>query len=187
MYQAWSVIAGEQPTTSKWNILGTNDAAFNDGSGIVNAPANPYQAAAKRTTAQTNIANQTTTKVQLSSEDYDTNNNFDSSTNYRYTVPVSGKYKVNWNLPFVDPEGRLTNVVAFIYKNGSELLRCGLTCPAIINIAAYLCLNGSRDIPLTAGDYIELWGYGSTDNSTVFDFCDSNNHAWLSARLESQA
>lgn len=31
-YAPWSVIAGEQPTTSKWNILGTNDAGFNDGS-----------------------------------------------------------------------------------------------------------------------------------------------------------
>lgn len=28
-YSAWSVTAGEQPTTSYWNILGSNDAAFN--------------------------------------------------------------------------------------------------------------------------------------------------------------
>jgi hypothetical protein len=33
-YSAWSVIAGEQPTAAKWNILGTNDASFNDGTGI---------------------------------------------------------------------------------------------------------------------------------------------------------
>jgi len=33
-YQAWSVVYGEQPTASKWNILGTNDAGFNDGSAI---------------------------------------------------------------------------------------------------------------------------------------------------------
>lgn len=33
-YSAWSVIAGEQPTASKWNQLGTNDASFNDGTGI---------------------------------------------------------------------------------------------------------------------------------------------------------
>src|SRR5690348_2617044 len=33
-YASWSVIAGEQPTTSKWNILGTNDSAFNDGTGF---------------------------------------------------------------------------------------------------------------------------------------------------------
>lgn len=33
-YQAWSVVFGEQPSASKWNILGTNDASFNDGTGI---------------------------------------------------------------------------------------------------------------------------------------------------------
>lgn len=27
---------GEQPSTSKWNILGTNDASFNDGTGLPN-------------------------------------------------------------------------------------------------------------------------------------------------------
>lgn len=29
-YSAWSVVFGEQPTASKWNILGTNDASFDE-------------------------------------------------------------------------------------------------------------------------------------------------------------
>jgi len=33
-YTAWSVVYGEQPSAAKWNILGQNDASFNDGSGI---------------------------------------------------------------------------------------------------------------------------------------------------------
>lgn len=33
-YQAWSVVFGEQPSAAKWNILGTNDASFNDGTGL---------------------------------------------------------------------------------------------------------------------------------------------------------
>lgn len=33
-YQSWSVVYGEQPSAAKWNILGTNDAGFNDGTGI---------------------------------------------------------------------------------------------------------------------------------------------------------
>lgn len=33
-YTAWSVVFGEQPTAAKWNELGENDAAFNDGSGF---------------------------------------------------------------------------------------------------------------------------------------------------------
>ncbi len=33
-YTSWSVVFGEQPSAAKWNILGTNDASFNDGTGI---------------------------------------------------------------------------------------------------------------------------------------------------------
>lgn len=43
-YTSWSVVFGEQPSAAKWNILGTNDASFNDGSGL-NAIANPITAA----------------------------------------------------------------------------------------------------------------------------------------------
>lgn len=35
-YASWTVTAGETPTASKWNILGTNDASFNDGTGFQN-------------------------------------------------------------------------------------------------------------------------------------------------------
>lgn len=35
-YTSWSVVFGEQPSAAKWNILGTNDASFNDGTGIGN-------------------------------------------------------------------------------------------------------------------------------------------------------
>lgn len=33
-YAAWSVVADEQPTAAKWNILGSNDASFNNGNGF---------------------------------------------------------------------------------------------------------------------------------------------------------
>jgi hypothetical protein len=36
-YAAFSVVFGEQPSAAKWNILGSNDASFNDGTGIANA------------------------------------------------------------------------------------------------------------------------------------------------------
>lgn len=40
-YAAWSVVFGEQPSAAKWNILGTNDASFNDGTGIADAAITP--------------------------------------------------------------------------------------------------------------------------------------------------
>lgn len=42
-YTSWSVVFGEQPSAAKWNILGTNDASFNDGSGLNNI-SNPITA-----------------------------------------------------------------------------------------------------------------------------------------------
>lgn len=36
-YASWSVVFGEQPSAAKWNILGTNDASFNDGTGIADS------------------------------------------------------------------------------------------------------------------------------------------------------
>jgi len=33
-YAVFSVVFGEQPSAAKWNILGSNDASFNDGTGI---------------------------------------------------------------------------------------------------------------------------------------------------------
>lgn len=40
-YASWSVVFGEQPSASKWNILGTNDASFNDGTGIAASAITP--------------------------------------------------------------------------------------------------------------------------------------------------
>ena len=119
-YAGWSVVYGEQPSATKWNILGTNDASFNDGTGIaddkviarhladnavetaaikdanVTIPkiVNPYVVKVARSGSQS-IPNITFTKVQLNSESFDLNNNFDSSTNYVYTAPVTGYYFVN--------------------------------------------------------------------------------------------
>lgn len=49
-YSAISFSAGEQPTTAKWNILGSNDSSFNDGTGI---GTNAIAAASLSTTAIT--------------------------------------------------------------------------------------------------------------------------------------
>ena len=52
-YTAWSVVFGEQPSTAKWNILGTNDASFNDGTGIANSTIKPNHLIASASTLNT--------------------------------------------------------------------------------------------------------------------------------------
>lgn len=161
-YTSWSVVFGEQPSAAKWNQLGSNDASFNNGTGIANislsttAIYHPYKFSAYRTAALT--SSNTPTKVNLDTELFDTNNNFDSTTNYRYTVPVSGFY---WFT------GGCNNTVAggpiatYLYKNGS-LLREG-TSAGTSTGGGISVVTGI--FQLTAADYIELYfvgGSGST-------------------------
>jgi hypothetical protein len=106
-------------------------------------------------------ANQTvttgvTTKVILNTETFDTNNNFDSTTNYRFTPTVAGYYQFNGTL-----YGQATTNMAAIYvqisKNGT-LYQYGViqnitvaTLPQGLTINSLIYLNGSTD-------YVELFG-----------------------------
>lgn len=160
-YASWSVVFGEQPSAAKWNILGTNDSSFNDGTGIANiawnttALSNPYKFRARRTSALT-LGSSTFQKMTFNTEDFDTNNNYDNATNYRYTAPVSGFYQFN---AVVHAAGS-TVVVCSLYKNGSEYQRGQQTGPSGANLADL--------VQATAGDYFEIWCfYDGTGAVTV--------------------
>ena len=44
------------------------------------------------------LSSATSTKVQFQTENFDTNNNFDSTTNYRFTPTVAGYYQINYQV-----------------------------------------------------------------------------------------
>ena len=52
-YAAFSVVFGEQPSAAKWNILGSNDASFNDGTGIADGTIKPNHLVTSSSTANT--------------------------------------------------------------------------------------------------------------------------------------
>jgi hypothetical protein len=60
------------------------------------------------------------TKVQFDTEAFDTNSDFDSTTNYRFTPTVAGKYlltaTIAWNAPYEDQK----LMIIHIYKNGAN-------------------------------------------------------------------
>lgn len=66
------------------------------------------------------VTSSTFTKIALNAELFDTNNCFDSTTNYRFTPTVAGYYQVNASMGFT---GTVSRVIIDIYKNGSEYLR----------------------------------------------------------------
>jgi hypothetical protein len=102
------------------------------------------------------IANNTFTKIQFNAEEFDTNSNYDSTTNFRFTPTVAGYYQVNGSASWSFTSG-FSN--ASIYKNGSQFkwgnLVAATTAGCSGAVSALIYLNGSTD-------YIELFTYQSS-------------------------
>jgi hypothetical protein len=60
-YSSWSVVFGEQPSAAKWNILGANDAAFNNGTGLPVANSKSAFVATSETSTTTSFVQLATT------------------------------------------------------------------------------------------------------------------------------
>jgi hypothetical protein len=103
------------------------------------------------------ISNNTWTKVQYNSEEYDTDSAYDNSSNYRFTVPSgkSGKYIFHAML-CVDDMNDQTRVGIKIYKNGSA---DNLTWfQDFASGGVFVTVSTSVTYNLSAGDYIEIYG-----------------------------
>lgn len=108
---------------------------------------------------QTGISSVTFTKVNLNTEEFDTNGCFDNATNYRFTPTVAGYYQFNWLLR--GDGASLTGISSVLRKNGSTVAE-GTYLP--ISSTAQRS-GGSRLIYMNGStDYVELFGYliGST-------------------------
>jgi hypothetical protein len=158
-YAAFSVVFGEQPSAAKWNILGSNDASFNDGTGIANLAtsttsiSNPYKFSTRRTAAA-NTGTGTFAIISFDTELFDTNNNLSSGT---YTVPVNGFYSFEWGV-HASAAGASQTVIASLTVNGVEYARGSR---AISNAAAILGSGGAATIQLTAGNTVAIYAFGT--------------------------
>ena len=91
------------------------------------------------------------TKIVINAEEFDTNNNFDSTTNYRFTPTVAGYYQVSATVQYA---GDATTGAA-IYKNGS-IFKVGHFSSSgqgrASTVSALINFNGSTD-------YVEFYGF----------------------------
>jgi hypothetical protein len=115
------------------------------------------------------ISDATDTKIAFDTEEIDTDNAFDSTTNYRFTVPTgkAGKYKFDL-LVRVDSNtsNDLRTGIARIYKNGS-IFKGSYNNYSTNDIRA-VSFNVSCIADLSVGDYIEAYTNVNTiDNGSV--------------------
>jgi len=117
----------------------------NGGTGVTTIPA----FSASLSTNQTVTAS-TTTKLTFNTEQFDTNSNYDNTTNYRFTPTVAGYYQINVALDLADAGVGTQDVLLRLYKNGAQYLapirrqtgagsEVGITLPQLVS------MNGSTD------------------------------------------
>ena len=115
-----------------------------------------------------NVSDNAITKIQFNSENYDTNNAFDSTTNYRFTVPSGqdGKYFFHVELyPGCTTGDQINTIFLYIYKNGSIISLSGENDPDTVS---NLSMSLATSLDLVAGDYIEFFGQINIGVGTPF-------------------
>lgn len=99
------------------------------------------------------ISTSTWTKIQFDSEDYDTDSEFDSTTNYRFTATNAGYYHIDFAVYM-----KLISSYSVdfrVLKNGTTELFHGQSLKTHSN--GNVVANRSKDVYLTADDYIEFY------------------------------
>lgn len=113
------------------------------------------------------IPTTTVTKIALANEVYDTNSNFDSTTNYRFQPTVAGYYQINLTVMMNAAAGTGGVVIGYIYKNGStyaqvtEWLNTNAT-PLSGSGSILMYLNGSSD-------YVEFYVFQSQGSNQTLN------------------
>jgi hypothetical protein len=92
----------------------------------------------------------TTTKIPFNTKQFDTNSNYDATTNYRFTPTVAGYYQINILLDFADVYTGSQDVLSRLYKNGSQYLQSNRSHTGAGNetglaTAQLVYMNGSTD------------------------------------------
>ena len=142
------------------NVAGTTTLTLPTTSGTILTSANTFGAgtgpafSAYQSSAQS-ISHNSFTKVQFQTENFDTNSNFDNTTNYRYTPTVAGYYFVDARVSF---NSLSQNSFSQILKNGGSESNSPTAIPwaGISNsqstASVLVYMNGSTD-------YLEVWAY----------------------------
>jgi hypothetical protein len=142
---------GATPTTAV-TIDASQNVTFAKGITVGATAAPAFSAYAN---ANTSLSSGVWTKIAFQAEEFDTNNNFDSTTNYRFTPTVAGYYQINACVQ-INGGTVVTQFGTAIYKNGSEYKR---------NIKGDT--NGLYALPVTSLVYFN----GSTDYVEIYSQC----------------
>tara|TARA_Y100001938_G_C8098972_1_gene440167 strand:+ start:3543 stop:4169 length:627 start_codon:yes stop_codon:yes gene_type:complete len=164
--------SADKLTFGKGSTLGTTTSMTFDTNGIMDMPLQP--AVHAHLASNQSVNNTTITKLSLATEVYDRNNDFDSSTNYRFTAPVDGLYLAIASVHTTGTDA--DNLIIYIQKNGGDLFRTRTHASASASMAA----NTTGIALLDANDYLEVFvhhNFGGATNMT-----GSKEYTWFNVQ-----
>jgi hypothetical protein len=122
------------------------------------------------------ITHNTFTKLSCSNEVYDTNNNYDPTTNYRFTPTVAGYYQINGSVALAASSGLCTIAIfkigSIAFSGSAASLITGYT---IVNVSSIVYLNGSNE-------YVELYCYQNS-GGTINTITNSGPYNYFNGAL----
>ncbi len=157
-------------TKGKMYYDNTEGLKVNDGSKWNSIPiaatSKTYSRVRAYLSSDTSISKNTWTKIPFNVENFDSGNEFDNSSNYRFTAVSSGYYQVNARTEITTMyQSSKSYVTIAIYKNGSMYSQGNIN--QIYSIVDEIKIdtrdnnapNVSDIVFLSAGQYIEIWSY----------------------------
>ncbi len=145
------------------NHILTADSAEATGMKWAAASATSGPAFRANRTANYSISQNTHTKVNFNEEDFDTNSNYDSTTNFRFTPTTAGYYKLSFSAGIVGTAGQLMTIN--LYKNGTAYQNgSGFD----ISSQGYGTMSSSDLVYFNgSSDYAEVFAYTSSSGASI--------------------
>jgi len=94
--------------------------------------------------------------LDFATKSFDSTSAVTTGASWKFTAPISGKYRVTLGLTTASFTGASGNgVAAKIYKNAAAYSRLGLELSEA-GVTTYKFISGSDVVELLAGDYIDI-------------------------------
>jgi hypothetical protein len=134
--------------------------------------------------ANQGISTNTSTKIQFNTELLDTNNAYDNSTNYRFTIPSgeSGKYFIYCGYETIVSASNTDYNDIRLYKNGTQTYYSSMNSESLSN-AAFNRFPHKINIvdDCNAGDYFEVYGRIGGSQATSPNIGGGSNRTFFGA------
>jgi len=93
----------------------------------------------------------------------DTNSAYDGLASY--TIPLAGRYRVEWVVAYSQSSGSAVNATSELWKNGAQIGQSGTIAVANATVAA---LGGNIEVDLSAGDILSVKLYTSSTTGNKY-------------------